>query len=410
MLSFRFLSDNARWLFAGLILAFGSSFGQTFFISLFGGEYRRELGLSDGEFGLLYTGATLCSALLLVNTGWIADRVPMRRLGAMVLAGLAGVCVLMSQVQNIWVFAFAIFGLRYAGQGMLSHIEVTAIARWFAASRGRALAVASWGHPLGEGMLPPLIAWMLTQMAWRSVWMACAAIVLLVLLPLYVFILKGERVPEGDEAERKVVTGIGGRHWTRPEVLRHRVFWLLIPALMASPMVGTAGLFHQAHIAEIKDWTLLQFTAGFTSYAILSIIFSLIFGMLLDRFSALAVLPFTLIPLTSGMLALAYFDGLWVPHYFLGMIGATAGANGAVSGAMWAELYGTRHLGSIRSLSMAAMVFSSAVGPGLTGALIDFGIPFDVQCVALAAYVAIMAVWMFFLLRPLVDARGTVSV
>lgn len=405
MLSFRFLSENIRWLLAGLLLAFGSSFGQTFFISLFGGEYRRELGLSDGEFGLLYTGATLFSALLLVNTGWIADKMPMRKLGALVLAGLAGVCLMMSQAQNIWVLALAIFGLRYAGQGMLTHIEVTAIARWFAATRGRALAVASWGHPLGEGMLPPLIAWMLTQMAWRSVWIACAAIILLGLLPLYVFVLKGERVPAGDEADRKVVTGIGGRHWTRPEVLRHRVFWLLIPALMASPLVGTAGLFHQAHIAEIKGWTLLEFTAGFTSYAVLSVVFSLLFGMLLDRFSALLVLPFTLIPLTLGMLVLSQYDGLWVPHVFLGMIGATAGASGATGGAMWAELYGTRHLGSIRSLSMAAMVFSSAVGPGLTGGLIDLGIAFDVQCVALAAYVAMMGLWLFFLLRPLARAR-----
>ncbi len=405
MLSYRFLRENAPWLLAGLLLAFGSNFGQTFFISLFGGEYRRELGLTDGEFGQLYTIATLASAILLVNTGWIADRLPMRKLGVLVLAGLAGVCLLMSQAQNIWFFGLAIFGLRYAGQGMLSHIEVTAIARWFVASRGRALAVASWGHPIGEGLLPPLVAWLLTQMEWRSVWMVFAGVLIFVLIPLYTLILKGERIPTGTETEGKVVTGIGGKHWTRPEVLRHKVFWLLIPALMASPMVGTAGLFHQAHIAEIKDWTLLQFTAGFTSYAVLSVVFSLIFGMLLDRFSALEVLPFYLMPLALGMFALSQFDGLWVPHIFLGMIGASAGAGGATMGAMWAELYGTKHLGSIRSLSMAAMVFSSALGPGLTGTFIDRGVNFEAQCVLMALYVLAMALWLFLLLRPIIAAR-----
>ena len=260
MLSLRFLRENAQWLSAGLLLAFASSFGQTFFISLFGGQYREELGLTDGEFGRVYTIATLGSALLLVNTGWIADRMPMRRLGVLVLVGLAGVCLLMSQVQNIWVFGLAIFGLRYAGQGMLSHIWVTATARWFVASRGRALAVASWGHPLGEGILPPLIAILLTQMEWRTVWIVCAAVLLCGLLPLYTLILKGERVPQGTETEGKTVTGIGGRHWTRAEVLRHPVFWLLVPALMASPLIGTSALFHQAHIAEFKGWTLVQFT------------------------------------------------------------------------------------------------------------------------------------------------------
>ena len=406
MLSYKFLRENASWLLAGLLLAFGSNFGQTFFISLFGGEYRRELGLTDGEFGLLYTVATLGSALLLVNTGWIADRMPMRRLGAFVLVGLAGVCLLMSQVQNIWVFGLAIFGLRYAGQGMLSHVGVTAIARWFVASRGRALAVASWGHPIGEGLLPPTVAWLLTQMEWRSVWIVCAVFLLLGLAPLYTLVLKGERVPTGTETAGKVVTGIGGKHWTRPEVLRHRVFWLLIPALMASPMIGTAGLFHQAHIAEIKGWTLLQFTSGFTTYAIVSVMFSLIFGMLLDRFSALSVLPLYLLPLATGMLVLSQFDGVWVPHVYLGMIGASAGAGGATMGAMWAELYGTKNLGSIRSLSMAAMVFSTALGPGLSGSLIDLGINFEAQAVPMALYVLAMAVWMFFLLRPIAGARA----
>ena len=406
MLSYKFLRENASWLLAGLLLAFGSNFGQTFFISLFGGEYRRELDLTDGEFGLLYTVATLGSAILLVNTGWIADRMPMRRLGAFVLVGLAGVCLLMSQVQNIWVFGLAIFGLRYAGQGMLSHVGVTAIARWFVASRGRALAVASWGHPIGEGLLPPTVAWLLTQMEWRSVWIVCAVFLLLGLAPLYTLVLKGERVPTGTETAGKVVTGIGGKHWTRPEVLRHRVFWLLIPALMASPMIGTAGLFHQAHIAEIKGWTLLQFTSGFTTYAIVSVMFSLIFGMLLDRFSALSVLPLYLLPLATGMLVLSQFNGVWVPHVYLGMIGASAGAGGATMGAMWAELYGTKNLGSIRSLSMAAMVFSTALGPGLSGSLIDLGINFEAQAVPMALYVLAMAVWMFFLLRPIAGERA----
>ena len=409
MLSLGFLRANAPWLLAGLLLAFASNFGQTFFISLFGGEYRRELGLSDGEFGQLYTVATLASAVLLVNTGWIADRVPMRRLGVLVMTGLAGVCLLMSQAQNVWVFGLAIFGLRYAGQGMLSHIEVTAIARWFAASRGRALAVASWGHPIGEGVLPPLVAVLLTQMPWRSVWIVFACVLIFVLIPLYLLVMKGERVPAGTETAGKVVTGIGGRHWTRPEVLRHRMFWFLLPALMASPMIGTAGLFHQAHIAEIKDWSLLQFTSGFTAYAVLSVAFSLIFGMLLDRFSAVAVLPFYLIPLALGMLALSLYDELWVPHVFLGMIGASAGAGGATLGAMWAELYGTKHLGSIRSLSMAAMVFSSALGPGLTGTFIDWGIDFAAQCIPMALYVLAMAVWLFAVLRPVVAAQKKMS-
>jgi len=398
-LSLSFLRDNAPWLGAGLILTFASSFGQTFFISLMGGQYRAELGLSHGEFGGLYMAATLLSALSLIYAGGVADRMSARRLGTLAMLGLAGACLLMSQVSNIFMLFAAIYLLRFLGQGMLTHLEVTAIARWFAATRGRALAVASWGHPVGEGFLPATVALMLTLMAWRSVWVAMAAVLALVLVPVFVMTLRAERQPQGTEAAPELLTGLRGRHWTRAQVLRHGLFWWLIPVLMGSPLIGTAVLFHQAHIAEIKGWTLAQLTAGFPLYAALSIAASLLFGVLVDRFSARRVLPLYLVPLGIGIVVLGLFDGPWVAFVALGSIGMTAGAGMATVGAMWAELYGTRHLGSIRALSVASMVFASALGPGLTGMLIDAGIGFEVQCVWMGLYCLSMSPIIVWLMR-----------
>lgn len=399
MQSLRFLRENIPWLAAGLVLAFASSFGQTFFIGLFGAQFREELGLSHGGFGTLYMGATLLSAFTLVKFGGVADRIEARKLGVAIMVGLGLVCLAMSQVTAVWQLFIVIFGLRFLGQGMLSHLEVTAIARWFAATRGKALAMASWGHPLGEGLLPMSVAALLISFAWREVWLLCAAVLVLALVPIYALILPGEREPRGSETGRATLTGIGGKHWTRPEVLRHRLFWFLIPALMASPLIGTAALFHQAHITEIKGWTLAQFAAGFPVYAVVSIVFSLVFGVLVDRFSARAMLAFHLLPLALGMAVLGLFDGPWVALFMLGAIGGSAGAGMATVGAMWAELYGTEHLGSIRSLSVAGMVFSSALGPGLTGVLIDAGIPFDAQSVGMSLIILAMAALMWVLMR-----------
>ena len=399
MASLHFLRTNLPWLGAGLLLTLASSFGQTFFISLMGGYYREELDLSHGQFGGLYMVATLLSAITLIYAGGIADRMTARKLGAFVMIGLAGACLFMSLVTSAFMLFIAIYLLRFLGQGMLSHLEVTAIARWFAATRGKALAVASWGHPLGEGLLPATVAFMLTLMAWRSVWLSMAVVLLFVLVPVYLLTLRGERQPQGTETARDLLTGLRGKHWTRPEVLRHPLFWWLIPVLMGSPLIGTAVLFHQAHIAEIKGWTLAQFTAGFTAYAILSIGNSLFFGVLVDRFTACRVLPLYLVPMALGLIVLGLFDGPWVAFVILGSIGMTAGAGMATVGAMWAELYGTKHLGSIRALSVAAMVFSSALGPGLTGFLIDFGYPFDVQCVWMGIYCLAMSPVIVWLMR-----------
>jgi len=382
-----------------VILTFASTFGQTFFISLMGSQYRAELDLSHGEFGGIYMAGTLLSAITLVYAGGIADRLSARKLGALVMVGLAGACLFMSQVSSAAMLFVAIYLLRFLGQGMLSHLEVTAIARWYSATRGKALAIASWGHPLGEGILPATVALMLTMMHWRSVWMTMAAVVFLVLVPVYVLTLREERQPQGSETAPSLLTGLRGKHWTRPEVLRHPLFWWLIPVLMGSPLIGTAVLFHQAHIAEIKGWTLAQLTAGFPVYAGLSISTSLVFGALVDRFTACRILPLYLVPLGIGIVVLGLFDAPWVAFVALGSIGMTAGAGMATVGAMWAELYGTKHLGSIRALSVAAMVFSSALGPGLTGILIDLGVGFEVQCVWMGLYCLAMSPVIVWLMR-----------
>jgi hypothetical protein len=57
-----FLLDNARWLTVGVLLTFLSSFGQTYFISVFAGEIRAGFGLSHGEWGGIYTLGTTASA------------------------------------------------------------------------------------------------------------------------------------------------------------------------------------------------------------------------------------------------------------------------------------------------------------------------------------------------------------
>ncbi|MDA8638058.1 hypothetical protein N9L49_05555, partial [Rhodospirillales bacterium] len=46
-------------------------------------------------------------------------------------------------------------------------------------------------------------------------------------------------------------------------------------------------------------------------------------------------------------------------------------------GAIWAELYGVVHLGAIKALVWALMVFASALSPPMMGVAIDHGIRMD---------------------------------
>ena len=51
----RFFRENLRFLSAGMVLTLNSSFGQTFFISIFAAQIMSVHGLSNGEWGLIYT-------------------------------------------------------------------------------------------------------------------------------------------------------------------------------------------------------------------------------------------------------------------------------------------------------------------------------------------------------------------
>ena len=59
------------------------------------------------------------------------------------------------------------------------------------------------------------------------------------------------------------------------------------------------------------------------------------------------------------------------------------------------------HLGAIRAVAVAAMVFASALGPGVTGWCIDRGIGLDAQLVVMASYCVAAGFAMAFVSRRL---------
>ena len=161
---------------------------------------------------------------------------------------------------------------------------------------------------------------------------------------------------------------------------------------MAPPFISTALFFHQAHVVAIKQWDLVVYAAGFPLFSLAGILSGLASGMLIDRYGTPRLLPFYLLPLGGALLLLGTVEGAWTMFPYLALIGMTTGVGSTVLGALLAELYGTRNLGSIRALAVAGMVFGTALGPGITGSLIDAGIGFRLQCLFMALYIVVVSV------------------
>lgn len=407
----RFLRDNAAFLSAGLLICFTSSYGQTFFISLFAVDIMAGSGLTDGDWGLIYAVATTTSAALMVFLGPLTDRLRVRRLAMIAATGLALACLAMASLSGALALTVTVLALRFFGQGMMSHIAAVAMARWFVASRGKALSISSMGFALGQAVLPVIFVALLTVVDWHWLWVVSAGLVLMS-MPVILRLLRAERTPQS-LAKETPAPGMNGLHWTRGAVLRHWLFWLLIPLLLGPPAFGTALFFHQVHLTSVKGWELLDYVALMPLLTIVSVATTFASGAVLDRVGTGRLIVVYMLPFALAFLLIGWAETLTAAAIGLMVFGLGTGTQATVPTAFWAEYYGTRHLGSIKAMAVAVMVFGSAIGPGLTGVLIDAGYPFPDQMSAIAAYFVLAAacatlgVWRARgMLAPKVDVVG----
>jgi MFS family permease len=347
-----------------------SGFGQTFYLSVFGGELRAAFSLSHTDYGALYSGATIISAMLLLRFGSLADRWPLRRAVVPAIAALAAGCLLIGVAAGPLLLGLGFLGIRFGGQGMIAHLGMTCAARYFTASRGKAVALAAAGIPLAEAILPATAIMLMGLGGWRLPWLAAGLALPLLILPLLRHLAR--HTPAIETGHGRGAARV--RQYTRREALLDRGFYFLLPAALLTPFVATALLFHQVAIAAERGWSLELLAMAFVVFAAGHLGSLLGSGFLVDRLGGGRCLPLTMLPMSGGLLALAGFTGSWVPFCYLGLLGVSIGLATTAFGAIWPERYGVLHLGAIRSMVHATVIVATAVAPVLIGLLLDGGL------------------------------------
>lgn len=399
----RFARANARLVGFGFLMAFASSYGQTYFVGIFGPGIRESFGLSQTGWGTIYMIGTLASAVLLPWSGKQIDRLDLRLYAFLVLGLLGLACFVAAATPSAALLVVTVFLLRQSGQGLSSHVAVTTMARYFDFGRGRAIAIASLGFSVGEAVWPILAVIVIASLGWRLSYAGAGAMVLLVLLPVALWLLKGHGERHREHVARSAVDGREHevvRSWSRGEVLRDPRFWLLLPGIYAPSLILTAMFFHNLDVAQAKGWSATWITGNYVVYALTAVTTSLASGPLIDRIGARRLVPPMLVPLALSLVAVAWGrNPLWVWPY-LALAGVNAGLGFTAVAALWPELYGTRHLGAIKSLASALGVFASALGPVIMGGLMDLGVSINTVCYLFAGSTLIGTVTMYAALSP----------
>ena len=380
----RFIQVEWRFLLFGMIMAFWSSLGQTFFISLFSDDIRAALGLSHGDFGTYYAIATTASAISLLWLGKLADTMRLEKLALLILVGLCSAAIFFSQINSIIMLVFGLYLLRMFGQGMMTHVYSTAMARRYVVARGRAISIAQLGHTISESVGPAGVVALHALFDWRTIWIILPATALILVAPFLRHLTRRTALQDGegidavlakDQAKDDASHISAPDHWRRLDVLVDPRFWLAILWLVAVPsFVLTGLLFHQLFLAEAKGVALSHWTASYVLYAVFAVIGSLTIGQLIDRFSARRVAPHTLLPNALACIALLFGSiDIGVPLFFI-FFGLAIGMPHTANAALIAEIYGTRFMGEIKALFMLVTVFASALSPMIMGVMIDAGL------------------------------------
>lgn len=385
-----FIRREWRFMLFGLLLAFWSGPGQTFVFSLFSAQIRLDFNLSHGDFGGIYTLATLASAAVLWKAGQMVDRFALIKFVPWLVGLFAVMTALFSFVTGPISLFFGIFAVRFLGQGMMTHTAMTAMARRYEKQRGRAVAVAGLGFPFAEALFPISIIAALGLYPWQNIWLVLGALIALTLLPLLPWLLKHSPGQDGHGAAELVGASEEPRHWSRAEMFRDRRFYLLIPLVMSQSAIVTGIFFHQVHFVDLKGWEMSWWAFCFIIYAITQVGGSLLSGILVDKISATRLAPFMLMPLMLALISLALFSDSGGVIVILGLLGLGSGVGNPIVSSLWAEMYGTRHLGSIRAVGSVLMVFGSALGPVFMGWTLDGGGSLEMICLA-CVVVAVVA-------------------
>ena len=406
------LSLNKKVIIFGFIFTFFSSFGQSFFLGLFNSSLRNELNITHGQFGTIYAGATICSSLVLVWFGKKIDDIKLFKYSLIVIFILFFSSVFFSFISNIYFLVIAIFLMRFSGQGLMSHTSSTTISRYFNRRRGRALSGIWFGLSSAEFILPVMVVFLLNIFSWQTIWHFISVIIILILPSVVFYTIKNitfdSRESSNFDQSQKNFTET--KNWKRSEVLKDFKFYIILLNMLAMPWIVTGVFIYQSFISESKLWGSYVIPQSFMIYSITSILTLISSGFLVDKFTSRKLIPYMNIPLLLGLVILYIYDFKYSAFLFFGLMGISNGLSNVLGSSTWAEIYGVRFLGSIRALTTAFMVFSTAFGTAIFGIFIDNGFSIEFISLVSIAYISLSLFALILIKRyvePVIIAKKT---
>ncbi len=383
--------------------------------SFFVKPMSEDLGWSLSAMSIAYSIRYLAGGLASPFLGRLVDRHGSRWLG--VVAGLIGTGALIgfSAVHDLWVFylLWGIVGICGIGGGPGAHLlTMVPVAKWFVASRGRAMAVTGGAVALGAAISIPIARWLIDAHGWRTAWFVFALAFFVLTVPLFALFMR--RAPEdfGLQPPQPGTASFGSAkatasapapevHWTAGEAMRTRTLWQVLIAfsLIGFSMSGMV-IYRTAFWEDVGiEPNLLAFSTALDPFMV--VIAGLAFGVFAERIG-----PQRLGLLAAGGYGLAMLPMIFatdsaavvLAHNF--MLGFFSGPYMATHNTIWPAYFGRRFLGSIQGIAIPFTIFWVAIGGPVYGLFLDAGVNPRIMWTVSLVLCAIAAFLLYTAKRP----------
>jgi MFS family permease len=323
--------------------------------SFFALHWMAEFGTSRGETMLVLSATQIAAGFMLPFTGRAMDRFSMRWIGVAGVLCLCAGLALSTLATALW-HLLLIFGLVVAAaEALIGQIFAqTLAAKWFRTRRGLALGLASLGTSVGAFIFPVLIAFMLSDMPWRSVMLILAAGVAAIAIPALLLVIRNAPAPDSEQPQQTTAAAAAAAaadsEWTTWKVLKSPIFWFIVLGFL--PLFeATAGLTSNLG-PYTQDLGISTQGAGFlmSIWSITVILGKIAFGLLADRFEQRVLYYLSWFPTLIGLILLQMEPGYPMMVAIMIILGLGSGSNLPLIGIMISRNFGAAAFGTVMGL------------------------------------------------------------
>ncbi|MEX1173852.1 MAG: MFS transporter [Chloroflexota bacterium] len=344
-----------------------TAFGQTSGVSVFVEPVSRDLGLARAEISAVYSLATLVAAAALPWMGRQVDLRGVRRMTIVLASAFGGVVSAMALASSLVWLGLGFVGLRMLGQGALSLAAKTAVAIAFDRHLGRAVAITGVLSAIGLSVVPFLLAALIEATDWHVAWAVGGVSIWLVVIPAARWLMPPD---ESLRVARRRPTS-GDDPWTRRQVIRTPIFWLVTLTSASVSLTLTGFAFHQIAILGEVGLPPAAAAANYLPQTVAVILVLAVVAPLSQRMAGRWLMAVAMLFLAAGIAAVAFLDGPVMPIVYAAGLGGALGATQALDGTLYPRYFGIHAIAAIRGVASTVGVAGAAAGPIFVGLMRD---------------------------------------